>query len=201
METANPSRNIRPSHMNEREEFLRQPVDRLRQQKLRKVVWILTAVVFGLVVMMRSPYKIPLPEGWSTSWLPAVNATLNTVVAITLVAAVVFIKKGEVRAHRTAMTSALVLSTLFLLVYVSYHFTTVEVKFGGEGVERGIYFTLLITHIVAAAVSFPFILLSFVHAWTRDFASHRRMVRWVFPVWLYVSVTGPLCYWMLRPYY
>lgn len=187
--------------MSERPQFTRRPVDHALSVKLQKLVWVLTALVLGLVVLMRSPYKIPLPEGWSTSWLPAVNASLNTAVAFALILALVFIKKEMVRAHRAATTSALLLSTLFLLTYVAYHFTTVETKFGGEGAERGIYFFILITHIITAAVSFPLILLTFVHAWTRDFARHRTLARKVYPLWLYVAVTGPICYYMLKPYY
>jgi putative membrane protein len=99
------------------------------------------------------------------------------------------------------MLAAMVLSTLFLLCYVAYHFTTVETRYGGEGALRAVYFFLLITHIIAAGVSLPLILLTFISAWTSRFGKHRSMARWVFPLWLFVAVTGPICYLMLKPYY
>ena len=111
--------------------------------------------------------------------------------------------------------TAMGLSVLFLLSYVAYHFTSNEVKFGDVNLDgivdeaerarvggtRVAYLLLLVSHIVLAAVSLPFILFTFIAGWTNRFAAHRRLARWVFPVWLYVAVTGPVCYWMLRPYY
>jgi putative membrane protein len=93
------------------------------------------------------------------------------------------------------------LSALFLLCYVAYHFTTVETKYGGDGWQRVVYFILLISHIVLAGVSLPMILLAFTSGFTNHFQSHRKLARWVFPIWLYVAVTGPICYLMLRSYY
>jgi len=84
---------------------------------------------------------------------------------------------------------------------VAYHFTNVETKFGGEGAIRSVYFFLLITHIVAAAVSFPMILFSYLAGWADQRQRHRRLAKWTFPLWFYVAVTGPICYLMLRPYY
>lgn len=187
--------------MRSREDYRELPVLEERAKVLRKVVWVLTVVVLVLVALMRSPYKIPLPDGVSTAGLPAVSAFLNTLVAASLLSAVWAIIRGNARVHQRFMTVALILSSMFLLVYVSYHFTTVETRYGGEGWQRGVYFFILITHIIAAAVSFPMILMTFVHAWTRDFVKHKKLARVVFPLWLYVAVTGPVCYFMLKPYY
>ena len=170
-------------------------------RRLKWVVIILTVAVWGLVGLMRRPEKIPLPEGIDLGFLPAVHATLNSLVAICLVLALVMIKKGNVRLHRNLISTALALSAIFLLCYVSYHFTTEETRYGGEGVLRGVYLCLLISHIVLAAVSFPLILQTWVYSLTRQFGKHRQLARWVFPMWLYVAVTGPVCYLMLRPYY
>lgn len=169
--------------------------------KLKLAVWVVTALVLGLVVMMRSPYKIPLPEGWSMMFLPPVHAVLNTLVAVCLVAALVAVKAGRIALHRNFISVAMGLSALFLLCYVAYHFTTEETRFEGEGWVRTVYFVLLITHIVLAGVSLPAILFTFLTGVTNRFTTHRRLARWVFPVWLYVAVTGPICYLMLRPYY
>jgi putative membrane protein len=95
----------------------------------------------------------------------------------------------------------MVCSALFLISYVLYHFTTPETRYGGQGTMRAIYFFFLITHVVLAAVTLPFILLTFTRAYTNQFERHKKMARWVFPLWLYVAVTGPICYLMLRPYY
>lgn len=169
--------------------------------KMKLVIWGVTALVLVLVVMMRSPYKIPLPEGWSMMFLPPVHAVLNTLVAVSLVGALFAVKAGRIGLHRSFIMVAMGLSALFLLCYVAYHFTTEETRFGGEGWVRGVYFFLLITHIVLAGVSLPAILFTFITGATNRFAAHRRLARWVFPVWLYVAITGPICYLMLKPYY
>lgn len=170
-------------------------------RKLKIGVWIVTVLVWLLVGAMRRPEKFPLPEGVSLSFLPGVHAILNTLVALLLVVALVMIKKGNVRLHKLAIYAAMACSAIFLLCYVAYHFTTPETRFGGEGTIKIVYLLLLISHIVLAAVSLPFILLTWVYGFTNQFQIHRKMAKWVFPIWLYVAVTGPICYLMLRPYY
>ena len=169
--------------------------------QLKVVVWVLTVVVWILVGAMRRPEKIPLPDGVTLEFLPTVHAALNSLVAIFLVFALVTIKKGNVSLHRKAVSAAMICSAVFLLCYVAYHFTNEETKFGGEGPIRIVYFALLISHIVLAAISLPFILLTWVYGYTNQFQKHRKLAKIVFPIWLYVAVTGPICYLMLRPYY
>lgn len=171
-------------------------------KKLKITAWALTSFVLGLVVLMRRPeLKIPLPDGFDFSFLPPVHAVLNTIVSIALVVAVVAIKKKNIELHKGAISVAMLASVAFLLCYVAYHFTTDEVRFQGQGTIRVVYFFLLITHIVLAAVSLPFILFTWINGATNQFAKHKKLARWVFPVWLYVAVTGPLCYLLLKPYY
>jgi len=170
-------------------------------KKLHWLNGILTLAVLGLVVLMRQSEKIPLPEGISFSFLPPLYSLLNTFAAVLLVVGLVMIKRGNVAGHRLAINSAMICSVIFLLMYVLYHFTTPETKFGGTGWIRPLYFMLLISHIVLAAVSLPFILLTWTYAMTNQFSRHRRLAKLVFPVWLYVAITGPVCYLMLRPYY
>ncbi len=186
--------------IDERREWLARRPDEALSARLKAIAWVVSAVVLALVGVMQS-IRIPLPEGWSTSFLPPFHASVNAVGAIVLVAAYVFVRRGRITWHRRMMLAALALSVLFLLSYVAYHMTNDPTRYGGTGPLRAVYFFLLITHILAAAVSFPFILFTFIAAWTNRFADHRRLARWVFPLWLYVAVTGPLCYWMLRPYY
>ncbi|MEP2774386.1 MAG: DUF420 domain-containing protein [Luteolibacter sp.] len=185
----------------EKKEWLGRAPDHVMSRKLGIAAWIITALVLVLVVMMRSPYKIPLPDGWSMAFLPPVHAVLNTLVTLCLIGAVITVKQGKITAHRNFIFAAMGLSALFLLCYVAYHFTTVETRYGGDGAMRAVYFFLLITHIVLAAISLPMILLTFIAAWTNRFEAHRKLAHWVFPLWLYVAITGPVCYLMLRPYY
>ena len=184
----------------ERSEWLARPANEALSRKLKAIAWVLTTVVLTLVAVMQK-VRLPLPEGWDTSMLPPFHAAVNAAGALVLILALVFIKQGKVAAHRAAMLTAMGLSVLFLLSYVAYHMTNDPTRYAGEGAMRGVYFFLLITHIVSAAVSFPFILFTLVAGLTNRFDAHRRMARWVFPLWLYVAVTGPVCYLMLRPYY
>jgi len=189
------------SDTQQRREWLKREPDHKLSKVLTTAAWIVTALVLILVVMMRSPYKIPLPEGWSMSFLPPIHAVLNTLVSIALIAALFAVKAGRIALHRRFIMAAMALSAGFLLCYVAYHFTTVETRFGGEGWVRSVYFLLLITHIVFAAISLPAIFLTFISGLTNRFEAHRKLARWVFPLWLYVAITGPICYLMLRPYY
>jgi putative membrane protein len=197
-----------------RSEWLaRAPQDGLAK-KLRVAAWVLTAVILLLVGMMRR-IKIPLPDGVSLSFLPPFHAAVNALAAVVLVIAFVAVVRGRIALHRRMIMVAMGLSVLFLLSYVAYHFTSHEVKFGDSNLDgvvdaaelaavggtRTAYLALLISHIVLAGVSLPFILFTFIAGYTNQFAKHRRLARWVFPLWLYVAVTGPVCYWMLRPYY
>jgi putative membrane protein len=182
--------------------------------RLKIAAWVLSAVVLVLVGMMRQ-YKIPIPEQLDLSFLPAVNAFINALTAMTLVASLYFIKQKEVVKHRNANYVALGLSVLFLLCYVAYHFTTPEAKFGdvnGDGLvdaaelaavggTRTAYLVLLFSHIILAGLILPFILFTFIRAYTGKYELHRKMARWVWPLWFYVAVTGPVVYLLLKPYY
>ncbi len=167
---------------------------------LRIWAWVITVAVLFLVGLMRQ-VKIPLPEGVSFSFLPPIHASLNALTAVVLIFAFRFIKQKKVEQHRKAIYLAFALSVGFLLSYVLYHFTTPETLYGGEGFMRTLYFILLISHIVLAAGIFPFILFTFIRAYTNQIDQHKKMARWVFPFWLYVAITGPICYLMLLPYY
>ncbi len=184
------------------------------EKKLNVAAWIITVAVLGLVGLMRR-VKITMPEGVDLGFLPPFHATLNALTALVLLVALYFIKQKKVQQHRNAIYVAIVLSVLFLLSYVAYHFTTPETLFGDsnhDGVVsevekaavsgvRPFYLVLLLSHIALAAGIFPFILFTFIRAYTNQIERHRKMARWVFPLWLYVAITGPICYFMLIPYY
>lgn len=168
------------------------------EKKIRIVVWTLTTVILLLIGAMGNPqWRIPLPEGVDLSFLPMFHSTMNVFVAISLIIALIFIKKKDVENHRRAIYTAMIFSVLFLLSYVAYHFTTEPMKFQGEGMVKTIYFILLFSHIALAGVSFPFILFTFIRAYTGQIEKHRKMAKWVFPLWLYVAITGPVVYLML----
>jgi putative membrane protein len=183
-------------------------------KKLNLLVWIISAAVLGLVVMMQK-IKIPLPEGADLSSLPGFHALLNSMAAVFLVLAIRAIKNGKVILHQKMIYAAFICSLVFLLSYVTYHITTPATLFGDANKDgllssaerdavsgtRPYYLFILISHIGLAALSFPFILRTFVHAFTNQFEKHRKLSKKVFPVWLYVAVTGPVVYFFLQPYY
>ena len=167
-------------------------------KKLSVYAWIITAVVLLLVGLMR---RVKLDVLIDFSFRPAFHASVNAITAVVLLVAFYHIRNRNIEAHRKSIYVAIVLSVVFLLSYVVYHFTTPETLYCFDGTIRTVYFILLITHIVLAAVIFPFILFTFIRAYTNQFERHKKMARWVFPIWLYVAVTGPVVYLMLRPCY
>ena len=176
------------------------PVENLPlAKKLYPIAWVLTVVVLGLVGVMRRVNKFDI--GFELDFLPPVHAVLNSIVAVLLVVALITVQQRKIAAHKRSITAAMACSALFLLCYVGYHFTTPETKFGGTGAIRYVYFVLLISHIVLAAVSFPLILFTWIFGFTGQVSRHRKFAKVTFPMWLYVAVTGPICYLMLRPYY
>jgi putative membrane protein len=152
----------------------------------------------GLLLVGRGPQS---PAVGDVSALPAVNAFLNGTSAVLLATGFAFIRRGRVAAHRACMLSAFGVSTLFLLSYVVYHALAGSVPFSGRGAIRGVYFTLLLSHIVLAAVVVPLALTTIWRALGERFDHHRRIARWTLPIWLYVSVTGVVIYWMLYHLY
>jgi uncharacterized membrane protein YozB (DUF420 family) len=129
--------------------------------------------------------------------LPAVNATLNTIATVFLSAGWVFIRRREIGRHRACMISAFATSALFLISYLLYHANVGSVPFEGEGAVRVVYFAILITHIILAALILPLALVTLSRALARKFDRHRAIARWTLPIWLYVSVTGVVIYVML----
>ena len=129
--------------------------------------------------------------------LPLLNACLNATSAALLTAGWLFIRRKQVTAHKTCMVSALAVSSLFLVSYVTYHSLAGSRPFGGTGWIRLVYFPMLVSHIVLAAAIVPLALTTLYRALQGNFARHMRIARWTLPIWLYVSVTGVLVYWML----
>lgn len=129
--------------------------------------------------------------------LPALNATLNGIATILLTMGWVFIRRREVAKHRLCMIGALVTSVAFLASYLVYHYHIGSRPFPHEGPIRVVYFAILITHVILAAAIVPLVLMTVSRAFRQQFARHRAIARWTLPLWLYVSVTGVIVYWML----
>ena len=130
--------------------------------------------------------------------LPAVNDSLNALSGVLLLIAYVFIRQRKIEQHRKVMLAAFATSSLFLICYVVYHAQVGSVRFTRQGFVRPLYFTILITHVVLAAVVLPMAIVTLSRALKRRFPQHRRIARWTFPIWLYVSVTGVVIFFMLR---
>jgi len=137
----------------------------------------------------------------SVSDLPALNATLNGVAALFLLAGYAFIKRRQIGAHRACMLSACAASALFLVSYVIYHANAGSKPFPGTGGARVVYFVILITHVVLAAVILPMAIVTLSRALRKRFDLHVRIARWTLPTWLYVSVTGVVIFAMLYRLY
>jgi putative membrane protein len=133
----------------------------------------------------------------SVSELPAVNAALNSLSAIFLVGGYYFIRSRNIGAHKACMLSAFATSVLFLISYLVYHYQVGSVPFKGQGGIRVVYFTILVSHTILAVTVVPLALITLSRAFKERFAAHRRIARWTFPIWLYVSITGVIVYAML----
>ncbi len=131
------------------------------------------------------------------SIFPKINATLNGASALLLITGRVLIARGNRAAHRAVMLTALGTSSLFLASYLYYHYHVGSVHFRGTGWTRPLYFTILISHTILAAVIVPMVIVTLTHALRGQFDRHRAIARWTFPLWLYVSVTGVIVYLML----
>jgi putative membrane protein len=163
------------------------------------VIGVLTLVVVGLVGALMATGGTRATT-INVSTLPLVNACLNALSAGFLIAGFVFIRRRLIVAHVTCMLGAFAVSTLFLVSYVIYHYHAGSRPFLGHGWIRATYFTLLITHIVLAAAIVPLALTTMYRAARGAFRQHVSIARWTLPIWLYVSVTGVLVYWLLHRY-
>jgi uncharacterized membrane protein YozB (DUF420 family) len=133
----------------------------------------------------------------SAADLPSLNASLNSLSAAFLTLGFLFIKSKNIKAHKACMLAAFASSSLFLISYLVYHYQVGSVPFRGQGAIRTLYFTILLTHTILAVVVVPMALITLFRALRENFSKHRRIARWTFPIWLYVSVTGVLVYVML----
>lgn len=170
------------------------------EPRAKRLIWVLSAVVFLAVVVLNS-VQVPAPAGVDVHFFALLNAILNSTVSLLLVLGLLTAKAGRWEFHRRVMMAAMVLSALFLVSYILHHLFAGDTPFGGEGWIRPMYYFILLTHILLAATSLPFILLTAYKALSGRYPEHRKLARRVWPVWFYVSVTGVVVYLMISPYY
>lgn len=167
------------------------------KQKRSKLFINLISIFVPLVVavLLGLPYKLDLGE-WTRS-LSHIIGAINSLTTVTLILGLAFILNKNVHLHRKMMTASFALGGLFLICYITYHLTNPANKFYGEGSVRYVYFFILITHIGLSLVVLPLVLRAMFYAVTKQFELHKRIVKYAYPIWLYVSVTGVIVYSML----
>ncbi len=166
---------------------------------------IITALSIVIPIAVAALFSINLKRlGFDVeplSFLPPIYATINGITAITLIAAVMAIKKGNRKLHEQLNTFAIACSLAFLLMYIAYHITSDSTKFGGEGFIKYVYYFILITHILLSIIIIPLVLTTYMYAKLGDFERHKKIAKKTFPLWLYVAITGVVIYVMISPYY
>jgi putative membrane protein len=183
-------------------------------KKARWLIGIFSVVVFALVTLL-SRVKLEVDLGFNVHIFAMINAVLNTIIAVLLLAALWAVKNRQYLLHKRLMMIALILSILFLVSYIAHHLFAGEARYGDAnhdgivspeeiqlvGTTRMIYFFILSTHIILAAIIMPFVLFTAYRGLTAEFDKHKKLSRITWPLWFYVAVTGPVVYWMISPYY
>lgn len=191
-----------------------EPMLQKNDQKAKWIIGVFSAVVF-IAVTFLSKFTIDVALPFDKHIFALINAILNTLVAILLVAALIAVKQKNFLLHKKMMLTAMILSLLFLVTYIAHHLLAGEARYGDTdfdgvvsvqeavvaGNMRAFYLILLSTHIVLAATSLPFILFTAYRAMTGEFEDHKRKAKRMWPIWFYVAVTGPLVYLMIKPFY
>ena len=173
----------------------------ITKENLYKILTIILSIVLPLAVTVI--YLMPKLSVsiFNFHILPLINAWINGFTFVVLLAALIAIKQKKISLHKRLMTSALVLSILFLVLYVTYHTITESTKFQGEGLIKTIYFFILFTHIICAVSIVPLVLITYIRAISEKFDKHKKIAKITFPIWLYVSISGVIVYLLISPYY
>jgi putative membrane protein len=166
-------------------------------------IWAVSLVIFAAVVFLTNFKPMQnLELGFNVHLLALANAVINASVSVLLIWAFIAVKKKQLVLHKNLMLAAIVLSVLFLLSYIGHHLLAPETRYGGEhNWLFFVYLFILITHIALATIILPFILFTAYRSLSGDYARHRKLARYTWPLWLYVSITGVLVYLLISPYY
>jgi|SRR5690625_3623909 len=178
-------------------------INKQQQRNYTPFIWVLS--ILAIIIILGVNY-IPRSTsgtifGVELTVLPLINAILNGIALIFLILALVTIKKKNVKTHKRFILAAFSATFLFLITYLTYHALAGSTTFGGTGIIKGVYYFVLITHIVLAAVVLPLSLITLGRGLNMDVEKHRKIARWTMPIWLYVSFTGVLVYLLISPYY
>ncbi|MBI1287091.1 MAG: DUF420 domain-containing protein [Flavobacteriales bacterium] len=172
----------------------------MSDKKVFQLILALSVVVFGVVVVLYSLPKQEMIPAWA-QYLPLLNAILNGTCSALLITSFMAIKNKKVQLHKRLNITTFVLSSLFLVSYIVFHSFGVETRFPADNPLRPVYLFILLTHIILAAIVLPMVLISFYFGLQGKIAQHRKVSKFTFPVWLYVTVTGVVVYLMISPYY
>jgi putative membrane protein len=186
----------------------------LNDKLFSRLIWIVTAVVLIVVIALK---LVPAPQSKPSYiyLLPHIIGGINATCSVLLIVSLIFIKMKNIQAHKITNIITFVLSAVFLIFYILFHFYEKDTKYGdvdhngiisaaelaAVGASRAIYFFVLLTHILLAIVVLPLILFSFLRGFSMQVEKHKKIVRWAYPVWLYVAVSGVIVYLMISPYY
>lgn len=165
------------------------------EKKYNRIITILSIVLpLAIAALFGVKIEMELPV-----FLPPIYASTNAITAVVLVIAVIAIKKGNKQLHERLIKTAMLLSILFLVLYVLYHMTSNSTAY--EGSQKGVYFFILISHIMLSIAVIPFVLITYVRAKLGKFEQHKKIAKYTFPLWLYVAISGVVVYLMISPYY
>lgn len=177
----------------------------MNDKAIFRLVGAVSIIVLLVVILLQAnivnlfPNHDVLPQ-W-VQFLPTLNALINATCTVLLLISYYFIRRKNIKMHKTLNITTFILSCVFMTSYLIFHSAGMETKFGGQGAIRYVYFFILITHIILAAIVLPLVLLSFYRGMMMQVEKHKKLVRWSFPIWLYVTISGVLVYLMISPYY
>ena len=170
-----------------------------KKKEKRHKRWItILSIVIPIAVALLFRIKI---NGINLTFLPGIYATINGLTAVLLIIAVIAIKRKNVSLHKKLIVSCMILSGLFLVLYIAYHITSDSTAFGGDGGLKLFYYVVLISHILLSVVIIPFVLITYSRALLGNFEKHKKIAKFTFPLWLYVAISGVIVYIMISPYY
>ena len=176
------------------------PVLKKNDRQARVLIITVSLIVFAAIAVL-SRVKLDVDLGFDIHVFALINAIINSTVSLLLVLALIAVKAKKFVLHKRLMLTAISLSVLFLVSYIAHHLLAGDTVYGGEGNIRYFYYFILITHIFLAGIILPFILFTAYRALTGEYARHKKLARFTWPLWFYVSVTGVLVYLMISPYY
>jgi putative membrane protein len=182
--------------------------------KAKQLIWLFSVVIFSAVSLLGN-FKLNIHLSFDVHIFATINAFINTIIALLLIAALLSVKNKKYHTHKKLMLAALMLSIIFLISYIAHHILAGEAKFGDInhdgsvssaelikiGNLRTVYLIILFSHIFLAAIILPFILFTAYRGLTADYSAHKKIARYTWPLWFYVAVTGPIIYLLIKPYY